>query len=755
MKNVRNTRHALLTSLMALLLCFTMLLGTTYAWFTDSVTSTGNKIQAGTLKIDLELYDVDTGAFASIKESKAPIFDYELWEPGYTDVKLLKVENKGSLALKWKATLVGVDVNSILANVIDVYVLPLDASLALDDAAAIDELPADRTLAGYAPAGTLAEFIAGIETTTVGTLEAGKSAYLGIALKMQEDAGNEYQNLSLGTFDVQILATQLNAEKDSFDENYDANLDLEANGIEQVLADGSTVFYYDEASPNAGVVQLTKLPEAFTPGDEYVIPAEVNTLSGALANQHFSKLTIPAGVTYAKKSLQGTTIDEVVLEEGMTSIPDRMFYQTTVDTVTLPSSITSLEYSAFQQSNIKTITIPASVDRIPEMAFGGSTVETVIIEGNVTVEAYAFRGCSALADVYINGDDISFVNSTLRPTLSGCWFCRSESNNPGVSAAMTFHVKNETVAMKVATAMGVDIPQYTLNGESVSVLNVENISDLKKTLENATTDTIINITANITGDATAYQKENADLVINGWDNTLTGHLYINGRSAATSPETLTIKNLTITSDYYVAGGEYALINAYYDPTAGAGATRNVHNVTIENCNFIATGANAKAIPAIDLYQPFNITVKGCTVTGAHSAIQVKGGENITVDHLITADCKNGVSFGTNTNASISNSTIASVVDGGYGIRTDASDDYALSVKDCTISAFAPVLARKQTGTNYTLTLEGTNTLTATNDFGYQVILTETDWDNDSAAPTAPTGTYTLSGADAFAVFPNN
>ena len=38
---------------------------------------------------------------------------------------------------------------------------------------------------------------------------------------MQEDAGNEYQGLSIEAFDIQILATQLNSEKDSFDENYD------------------------------------------------------------------------------------------------------------------------------------------------------------------------------------------------------------------------------------------------------------------------------------------------------------------------------------------------------------------------------------------------------------------------------------------------------------------------------------------------------------------------------------------------------
>ena len=209
-----STKRALLTSIMALFLCFTMLLGTTYAWFTDSVTSSNNKIKSGTLLLDLELYDVEAGAYVSIKNSNAPIFNYEKWEPGYTDVKLLKVENEGSLALKWKATLFAKQALSDLATVIDVYVKPSETELAM---------PTDRNLlaAGYVYAGTVADFVSTLETTTVGTLEANEAAYLGIALKMQESAGNEYQDMDLGAFDIQILATQLTFEDDSLGDDYD------------------------------------------------------------------------------------------------------------------------------------------------------------------------------------------------------------------------------------------------------------------------------------------------------------------------------------------------------------------------------------------------------------------------------------------------------------------------------------------------------------------------------------------------------
>ena len=95
-----NTKSKLISSLLVLVLCVTAFAGSTYAWFTDTVTSSGNKIQAGTLKIDLQLKDGNE--YASIKDSNDPIFGADaLWEPGYTEWANVKVVNNGSLALKY------------------------------------------------------------------------------------------------------------------------------------------------------------------------------------------------------------------------------------------------------------------------------------------------------------------------------------------------------------------------------------------------------------------------------------------------------------------------------------------------------------------------------------------------------------------------------------------------------------------------------------------------------------------------------
>ena len=202
---------SLIMSIIALVITSIVLIGTTFAWFTDSATSIGNKIKAGNLKVDLQLYD-DVSGWYSLKNNSDPIFDYENWEPGYTDVKLLKIENKGSLALKWKAKFVSQNELSILADVIDVYVKPSAEELTY---------PTDRDLVGYTKVGTIADFINTIEETTNGILLAGEYSYLGIALKMQ-NVGNEYQGLSIGgTFDIQILATQVSNESDGFNDGYD------------------------------------------------------------------------------------------------------------------------------------------------------------------------------------------------------------------------------------------------------------------------------------------------------------------------------------------------------------------------------------------------------------------------------------------------------------------------------------------------------------------------------------------------------
>lgn len=208
----KTTKRALAMSFVSVFLCVCMLVGTTFAWFTDTVTSSNNIIKSGTLDVEMSWADGKTDPANTTWKNAAEgaIFKNDLWEPGYTEVRHIKIENKGTLALKYQLNITANGNVSKLADVIDVYYA--------DPAVKV----ADRTLGGLAERGTLTAALAGMSTTAYGELAAGASDTVTIALKMQEDATNEYQNLAIGSdFAVQLVATQLEAEVDSFDKTYD------------------------------------------------------------------------------------------------------------------------------------------------------------------------------------------------------------------------------------------------------------------------------------------------------------------------------------------------------------------------------------------------------------------------------------------------------------------------------------------------------------------------------------------------------
>lgn len=231
MTQPKTNKKALLTSALSLLLCCTMLIGTTWAWFTDSVTSSGNKIQSGTLQIDLLVKGGNTGKtkYTSVKDGELankPIFNYELWEPGYTLVTYAKVINKGNLALKY--TLNFTSESNIaaaeLAEVIDVYYAPSEVS-GIDTRAGFNAAVENGDIKKL---DTLQNVFAGGEALAVNdNLDPnGKGNfedYATIVLKMQETAGNEYQDQTIPAFDICLLATQWTYEKDTFNDQYDVN----------------------------------------------------------------------------------------------------------------------------------------------------------------------------------------------------------------------------------------------------------------------------------------------------------------------------------------------------------------------------------------------------------------------------------------------------------------------------------------------------------------------------------------------------
>ena len=214
----KSTKKALALSIISLVVCVSMLVGTTFAWFTDSVTSANNIIKAGNLKVSFEWLEgkedpnADNAAWKDA--SQTAIFDYSLWEPGYTEVRHIKIGNEGSLALKYVVTIETTSPVTELAKVIDVYYV--DPAKQADERA--DFSAADKI-------GTLDEIIGNLSTSANGALFAGEKDVITLALKMQETAGNDYQGMALTEdqtpFSVKVFATQLTHESDSFGNDYD------------------------------------------------------------------------------------------------------------------------------------------------------------------------------------------------------------------------------------------------------------------------------------------------------------------------------------------------------------------------------------------------------------------------------------------------------------------------------------------------------------------------------------------------------
>ena len=216
---MQHTKKRWLASSIALALCFALLLGSTLAWFTSSVTNTSNIIQAGNLKIEMHwsesLLPADSDEWKNA--DGVPIFTYDNWVPGYTDVKYVKISNVGDLAFHWKLDILAEGEVTALADVIEVfYVNPVTEAV--------------TTLADKTSVGVLSEVMAHHTATSGILLPAGEESdeysvgdvILAIALRMDANAGTEYQRMSIGDgFSVRLVANQLDLEEETSGESGD------------------------------------------------------------------------------------------------------------------------------------------------------------------------------------------------------------------------------------------------------------------------------------------------------------------------------------------------------------------------------------------------------------------------------------------------------------------------------------------------------------------------------------------------------
>ena len=218
MTNRKSTKRALLGSVMAMVLCLAMLVGATFAWFTDTASTGVNKIQAGNL--DIEIQDetgkaIDTLAWATkdgtafAEDGKTP-----LWEPGCTyTLTPFQIVNKGNLALKYKIVVTGLEGDAGLLKVIKFTYKTGEETF-------------DMNTEGHL------------------TANGGASKVITVSAHMDEAAGNEYMNKTLEGVKFTVYATQDTVESDSFNNTYDENAAypvVSAAGLQDAMTNGGVV----------------------------------------------------------------------------------------------------------------------------------------------------------------------------------------------------------------------------------------------------------------------------------------------------------------------------------------------------------------------------------------------------------------------------------------------------------------------------------------------------------------------------------
>ncbi len=242
MNNAKHTRRALLSSVVALVICLTMLMGTTFAWFTDTATVSVNTITSGALEIALVDKDGKTlsDKLEFIKADGAAEGEEILWEPGCTyELPAVYIKNLGNLAIKYEVVVTGIEGD---AELLDVIEWTIDY--------------------GYGNA-------------TKGHLAVGEALSAPITIKghMKEEAGNDYQGKSITGIAINVYATQDTVEYDSTTNQYDKNAEYC-----EFASDSAEFVELLRNAPTNGELLVVKVAEDMQIEEQISVPAGSNVV---------------------------------------------------------------------------------------------------------------------------------------------------------------------------------------------------------------------------------------------------------------------------------------------------------------------------------------------------------------------------------------------------------------------------------------------------------------------------------------------
>ena len=463
MNTKKATKRALLTSVMALVMCVVMLVGTTFAWFTDTASTGVNKIQAGNLKMEVTYKNTADGDFEKVSKENPVFNNNALWEPGHVEYVVLKIRNAGNLALKYK---LGINIANEVGST-NVYGNGFELSNYIKFAV----IDGDKSNLGrdalVAEAGEGAVLSTGY--TAENHLLKDGSKIVTLVVWMPTDVGNEANHktgVDAPTIDlgIKVDATQYTHENDSFGNDYDAGADVELatsttiNGqsyasvqeaYEAVQPQVSTVFGLgQEAFSASDADKCAKFDEMFPDGkitwaiygeqkltDPYMLSfgrkasyfgartlKEIEVVGGN--SQATLDLTGTNGTFALPYNWWGSTVDNIKITfkgitfKGIKSIPGTWATPEQETPYTFENCTFNGNVYGYHDYNIN-LTIKDCTFNAPENTPYALTLQsTTGITGKVTVDGCNFNGYTRGVNFQRPGTDFVFTNNTIRSTVS-------------------------------------------------------------------------------------------------------------------------------------------------------------------------------------------------------------------------------------------------------------------------------------------------------------------------------------------------
>ena len=315
MSNKKATKRALLTSITALAMCVVMLVGTTLAWFTDTATANVNRIQAGNLDVALEMLDgtnwvTAEGQTLNFVKAAGGESQAILWEPG-AEYKLpkLRVRNDGNLALKYEVAITGA-VDATPNN-------------GVNDLELLDVITFSASIGG----GTATS---GVYGTTIadGALNAKDDAQtIQLSAKMDENAGNKYQEMAISGIAITVKAMQASYEYDSNGNTYDDAADMTPDNLDKRISANVTVPVAssgDTKISNADQTAVATVPETAVKDSSGELTLKVAADDSAAANVSVNSAQAALGYEVEVVGLDTTNTAPVKVElkvgAGLTNV---------------------------------------------------------------------------------------------------------------------------------------------------------------------------------------------------------------------------------------------------------------------------------------------------------------------------------------------------------------------------------------------------------------------------------------------------